>query len=708
MLRKVINEFNIDTYGWFDEDVPTGVDAAEQMNFSNIIKPASDVWSLWIKHPTEFHFVEEGQATCDSLVSIAESAQKLLLALAAHSPNNPQTPEYQTEIINKVLYYHDFGHHVYSPSCLYNYSNSFNPDQHTRRISLPNYLVNPKHATTINDNYLLSDAITGIGLEALETHSKILPPLRLCGLNLLNRLNTDRKETIIGTPPTRSSRAVIADCTLDIWWALQIRSVRSDILALWPGWADIFTAQDAVLLPAVESMQSFVSKKSIHRSALRRFCMVLAWNINPHNQRLKFPPHTEDAYNRAVSLWSNVTSAKPDNGDQLQAVLTFVHQLADLLDCIEEVPSKSIQQSGSNLNTLTNSPPKSRSMMRSTKRWENTTVTQRTTQDEESTILHPGVIYPPSNWTNLDGYSLKYRAQSIKFQAKYRKAIADQISASAWFVPNPPPLEHGNLDGVLDEGNLLRYAAFSDPNIFSVRPESGAGQIAIGVLVDSSGSMSSTPPDIDPNDACAMQVAMCFLGGMRDGLSRNPNVSVCAFAYDSRGTMSTDNMNMLDIITRRTYIHHPQPANIRNGINVCALRRLDTEDDLLNTLPAGGTPTSAALATLDTHLASLYPEAQRVILILTDGAPCGWVQHPFIETDDAANPKHKLAVDDVEQVRKTVSAISTPIFCVGIGVGDTTLRQQYNVGHWFSVDSPLGAVKVACDLVRGIGQSMNC
>jgi hypothetical protein len=60
-----------------------------------------------------------------------------------------------------------------------------------------------------------------------------------------------------------------------------------------------------------------------------------------------------------------------------------------------------------------------------------------------------------------------------------------------------------------------------------------------------------------------------------------------------------------------------------------------------------------------------------------------------------------------DEVRKLVSAIPTPVFCVGIGVDTKTLNRQYNVGHSFAVESPLDAVPIACNLVRGIGQSLN-
>ena len=713
MLRKVIDEFDIDTHGWFDDTT----NESDPRIFNTLTKPASDIWSLWVKQPTEFRFSEPHSSGAQSVLSKALACREVFHELRTTYSRNPAATRDESQVIRDILRFTSYQYGVYNADCYLRFLTDFddllknNHKDGRPTVNLPNHLVNPAMIKVVGDTYLLSDAITGIGLELLESASLILPPLQHAGVETLYQLNLDSQKT---TPHpshlnlfSRTREAVVADCTLDIWWALQVRSVREPILLQWPGWAEIFVAQDAVTMPAADSMQSLVTKKSPHRSELRRFCMALAWNINPHNTRVKFPPHTKQAYEYAISQWPSIMATTTTGGEQLSAIHRLVAHLSTLLNTDEDLASKSITLSGSNQDTLHNKPTKNRSLARTTQKNERLHVEQQLSPESVGGGSPPtAVIYDPPNWSYLsnpnafDNHArtvLDYALMSRNFQDKHRKAIADQISASAWFVPNPPPLEHGNLDGVLDEGNLLRYAAFSDPTIFSVRPESGAGQIAIGVLVDSSGSMGQP---IQNNPVTRMQAALCFVGGLRDGLSRNPNVKLHAFAFDSRNTGTTAQTHyrpqeQFELTT------NPPPSNVREDACVCALRRLDSDDDLLHTMPWGGTPTSPALLTLDAHLAELHPEAQRIILILTDGAPCGIAHHPYTDTS-------KPHSDSPDEVRKTVSAISTPIFCVGIDVGEPVLKTQYNVGHWFSVASPMDAVKVACDLVRGIGQSLNC
>lgn len=702
MLRKVIDEFDIDPTGWFD--LPN---EASNPQVDHYTGPAVNLWSLWVKNPTAVQFVTEDTMAAQSLISLAQSISRAF----THKGNccKPIRRLDDNEFIALLIQAHAHRKNTFTLDC--SVASDLERDieatylsineKHIPTVCLPNYFINPQFAGDVGDYYLLTDGMTGYGLEAMETIPSILPVLGRIGIS--NLIQVHAKSLIPDTPDgLRHPDAIRAECALDIWWALQVRDIRSRILAQWPGWSDIFTAQDSLLLPAVETMQNHVSKKSPQRSELRRFCIAMTWNLNPQAKRLKFPRGTDNAYNAAVSAWSNILSTPEADGARLLAIHNFVRSLN--LDTEERRPASNRGgQSGIDNGNLDGQPARKSRMNRS----RHETLVNPGSGDsktESDNNVVPGIIAPCGDWNRLLNstnphhqsevhQTRDYRAASIKFQSQHRARIADQISGSTWFVPNPPPLEHGNLDGVLDEGNLLRYAAFSDPNIFSVRPDAGNGQIVIGILVDGSGSMNATLRDangtIHPGVTC-MHGAMCFLAGMRDGLSRNPNIKLEAFSYDTRSNITDPN--------NPHTISLPLPPT--NAEHLCVLRRLDTEEDMLNNRPAGGTPTSCALHTLNQHLESNYPDAYRIILVLTDGDPQALCEHP-----NFPDLRHH---DDTREVRRIVSSIDTPVFCVGINVDSSTLSTQYDVGHWFVVDSPLQAADVAADLVRGIGQSLNC
>lgn len=686
MLRKVIDSFDIDAYGWFD--MPSEPGSMGTSHTQLLTKPAEDVWNLWVKTPTTFAFNENTSFT------VLDTAHNLFGILWQRCRNDPayNSKDLQRILLHKALFYIQKNHALFS---LDDFERAVEDHGNFEKVNdcvvLPNYLLAPRTLEKVGDHYLLADAITGHGLEALEALRQVIPPLCLKGLQTLELLRSScNLNPDPATPTLRNRDSVIAACTLDIWWATQIQKIRSHILATWPGWSDIFAAQDTVSLPETDTMQSHVSKKSPTRSDLRRFCMAMAWNLNPNNTRLTFPRSFKSAYDTAVTAWPNILITIDDEGFKLRAIWDLVKTLATTLNTDEELTKRFTVNTGSNVNNLDGTISKFRSHILNGK--SPTVEAKPTTEEDNSNPIVPGIILPPPDWTR--NRCKVYAQDSGMCQSKYRKQIADQISASAWFVPNPPPLEHGNLDGQLDEGNLLRYAAFSDPNIFSVRPESGAGQIAIGVLVDSSGSMAR---HLDYGPYSLLQLACSFVGGLRDGLARNPNVKVESFAFDSRVLNPSSpgyRGNVGDLY---------MAPGFREDLAACALRRLDTDDDLLNTQPGGGTPTASALFTLDQHLTHMYPEAQRIIIILTDGEPCGGVEHPYM----SPVPVMQRFFETEDEVRKLVSAIPTPVFCVGIGVDTTTLNRQYNVGHSFAVESPLDAVPIACNLVRGIGQSLN-
>lgn len=740
MLRKLIDNFDISSLDW-DLDTPNpdygGTDIAHQ-NFvtTHITTPACNTWSLWVRNPTTFDFVDPTQYDFQNIESLIP-----LLCKMFQSKTIKDLPP--TEISKFIRAYLDwcnpghkkgsiFGRRFINDSTLYvdEVLNSITRAQHRlptdndhpaiRHILLPNSLINPKTIAKIPDIFQLTDATTALGLEKLETFSTILPPLGVSGCILLSSLfdkaNTQNPTNQIMSSSTyRPSVAVIADITLSLWWTLQHAAVRKNILAAWPGWVELFIAEDTLLHPSFKTMSAAVLKKSPTRSALRRFCMQIAWNLNPHNTKIPYSPHLKPVLDKARQAWPGITNAPDDLGAKLQAVYDFVNSLH--LNC-EEEPQKRTSAKPPVNEGLLRGPRTAGDFSNNTTRARKNanlhTVTVDPTTAPSDLVTNPppppALILPPTNWNkphNLDldsGEAIKARFQewraehdtARKYQQQHRQAIADQISAAAWFVPAPPPSEHNQLSGLLDEGNLLNFAAFADPKIFSASPELGYGDIVLGILIDASGSMASTPKSISENESVScLDAAACFVGGVRDGLSRHPNVHIQAYTYNGIEPHHPDYQKMYPELKTC------QLTN-RSG-SICVLHRLDTDDDLWHVTAEGGTPTAPALLSLHNHLELTYPNARHLILILTDGAPCGTVCHPHFSSSTSNN----YYQDNEKGVHKVVTSISTPVFCVGLDVSPTVLAQQYNKDHSFVVSSPLEATSVACNLVQAIGKTLS-
>jgi hypothetical protein len=563
----------------------------------------------------------------------------------------------------------------------------------------------------VPDVYTLADAITGYGLESMERDNACLN----IGYDGLMFVAKALEDSILPPDPSGFTqlKSIHADCTLDIWYAACVRDIRSKILSQWPGWHSIFAAQDLVLLPPTADMETTIKTKSKYRCELRRFCMALAWNLNAQpSERISFPKQFKPAYDRAVQLWQDVVSRPRDTNEHILAISLMVHELSRVLSTEEDKPKRSsTSRRGSSGLGLTGTPDKDLALhRRQTTTGDSLIEPSKDEADADpstSTIVGvppPAVFYDvmtPDEIARVVGLHsplVEYRNKSQKFQDKVRSSIAESISAAAWHVPAPPPSEHAQLQGVLDEGSLLNLAAFDDPHIFSTPPEAGHGQIAISVIVDASSSMGAGvwSNTIDPvtnryeSTHTVMQEALAFLAGLKDGLARASNVSLCSFAYHSGGA-SED---------RFDYIHTKSDSNADNTLVVCHMRRLDSEDALVLTDTYGGTPSATAIKAASDYLHTHYPDATKIIIHLTDGCPSSGVEDPY--------HNQLMFEDHPGSVRNLINNLPIPVFTVGFGHGVSaeTMRQQYNHDKWFTVQTPLDAVPIACQLITGIGQCL--
>jgi hypothetical protein len=701
MFQRILDNFDIDTSGWFDTNEGT----SKRNLLARTSEITNKIWSLWSCRTIGVNYAHletiQRISIAEAIITFFNHMNRFINDFG-RQPTNEEKQRYLSIFINN--YQHGFIHD--NPA----YDVSREPMEGPR-IYIPGSLISDRMLDQVPDIYTLADAITGYGLESMERDNACLN-IGFDGLmfaaDALKSSNLPPNSNNITDP-----RSVHADCMLDIWYAACVRDIRSKILTQWPGWHSIFEAQDSVLLPPTEEMASAVKTKSKYRSELRRFCMALAWNLNAApDQRIPFPKQFKSAYDLAVQAWPGILSKCRTNEDHILAISQLVHDLSRILSPHEEKPKRSTTpRRGSSGLGMTGTPDKDPAFHRKQHASGDCIIEPSKEEADpdpsDSTkvgIPPPSVFYDPMSDEQMAPVLARnpklreYAAKSQRLQDKVRAPIAEAISAAAWHVPAPPPTDHAQLQGVLDEGSLLNLAGFNDPRIFSTPPEAGHGQIAIAIVLDSSSSMSLNiyPTEIDPAthkyEAThnVMQEALAFLAGLKDGLARASNVSLCSFAYFS-GSVDDDS----DYV-----VHTKSDPSADNSLSVCNMRRLDTESALLYSYPIGGTPSATAIKSASDYLFTHHPDATKIIIHLTDGAPCGGIDDPYHNQESFE--------DNMVSVRKIVDNIPIPVFAVGFGYGvdAQTLRQQYNHDKWFKVESPLDAVPVACQLITGIGQCL--
>lgn len=749
-LKKTLAAFDIDPFGWYDE-VPyvwAEKDSKENPTLTNIRNFSQELWGLYIKNKVSFKFGTY-------LEMYADSVHNAFLMFAQHCTNiTNRTHLEQIFDYYKELIVRGFAHQavkeLHSFNTSYSDCDQFSKEEldlwvtreikhrnkqvqeffksQTDTVTLGNYLLrNPDEGfdtdvtTQRFDNYTYTDAVTAIGLQTLET-KRICMNIGTAGLSrYLTHVNNINSGVVL-EPGYRNEPAVVSECTLELWYGMCQHHARATILKSWPGWHDIFQADDDTFGPMESEMARYVKGSSPHNSEMRRFIRGLLWNLRmPKDQHMNLVPNKnfQAAYDLAKEWWPVLIATSFDNSTHITAITDFMQDLQSVISAKEKIRDKKdktpnpIDPGGHGLKIDPRGGRKYLPERESNKLGNNdgnrinVLPQQESTKEEKEEAAKLAIFTKPTAWSTLPthqlGTDLKhkgsgesldlYKASSLKAQHT-RTKIAEMISGATWFVPLPPPAEHGQLQGQLDEGSLSNFAAFGDPHIFSTPPEQGRGHIAIGIVVDASGSMGcSCTRDINGNyvDFNALQEVCSFLGGFRDAISRSANITMDAYAFHSDHTWhlaASHNIHFEDSEYQGWLQVKEANGNYPNRWSApshcCVMRPLNTDDDLLYTAPAGSTPTAEAISAMESRLLQQHPDATRFILVLTDGAP----------NDSAA-------------VRTVVSSLNTPVFCVGINTYSEALKGQYNPGHYFLIEKPEEVAQIACDLVQGIGQALN-
>jgi hypothetical protein len=220
-----------------------------------------------------------------------------------------------------------------------------------------------------------------------------------------------------------------------------------------------------------------------------------------------------------------------------------------------------------------------------------------------------GTRYPVVNDHMETRKALECEMKTLRTDAAGMIAALSRI---VWESETPPTVDHAQLRGDLDEGNLLTLAAFNDPRVFQVRQEVGRATVAVHILVDCSGSMYT---------------------GTKNGSHRMRDAKAVAYAMAKAFTGSRYKVTVSG--------HDVQYGRAKvNSINyVCK-----TIDDIALLHASGDNADGYAIAHCIDQLAATRAD-RKVLFLLADGQPSATgyggtpAQHHVRKVVESAKPR---------------------------------------------------------------------
>jgi nitric oxide reductase activation protein len=210
---------------------------------------------------------------------------------------------------------------------------------------------------------------------------------------------------------------------------------------------------------------------------------------------------------------------------------------------------------------------------------------------EENLAYSDTRVIPFNNGKPEPGYRARYEQQARE-TARQSRAIREKLK---FRETEPHRRTVAQKSGSIDGGSLVRLFAprpgEQNPRIFEKKTQIGRASVAVGLLIDESGSMRGS------KETAARALAVMLL----EALHGLPGVSVSVIGYTTIGNSCRLNH----------YITPDMPAETHK-YNVMAIGAEDS------------TPTGKAIEDTSVQLAQWYPDAaQRLLFVVSDGSSAG-------------------------------------------------------------------------------------
>lgn len=688
-------------YDWFDNALDYGFHRVttkkQTVNPDSamfVMAQALDIWRLWVKqHVTftlssEFNNQHEGSA-CYSFRKAIIQARSIYVCKDAIKKKLMQEPDVPLcdDIITLRKELSKKFDELTSAGVV---ANNKEKKGYAEQISIPYSIM-----SGAEDFASAIDCVTAAGLEALEFNNSTLFKLtRRCVQALVDNTHPtvdhydlgegkdieDLAKVSLNLPKTEQYHL---HCNMfkKVWSALCTQQHRNTILDKWPGWSDLFICLDATYLDSHATVQRFVDGKTFGNSEYERFLTAVCYNVCSTEKKIKLPkpPQFEMAASVVRRYWPELLKATPDNQIiELGKMLTEIRGILSLEVDPNKAPRKGEITSGRDQlepyegNTRVSEsvmaePSKSGGKEQEREGNKNWDIKAYYSTMEEALKLpkreRPGCVEP------------NHRSGDCRNQQ-----LIDAVSAASWRVALPPPTDHGQNSGVLDEGALHKLAGWGDHHVFDQPPEQGAGQVVLAVLMDVSGSMAGRMDD-----------TRSFLNAVMEGCKRHPNVKIIPIAYNGDKDFTLGG--------------EPQ-------YSIACMLEITNTDQLRNLWAHGGTPTGLVIKEAIRRLDMEDVAASKGIIVVTDGRPCGCSVTPgqksiepeggWLTSQDALRSMSAIMWSDGSEVVLDVCR-SSPYPVVGVGIGGgitrTMMIESFGPLRSFNVDSPAKVVPIVCDIL---------
>jgi hypothetical protein len=677
MFNKIYDWFdNTFDYGFHKENTKTKRVDPDSALF--VLEQAAEVWDLWIKNPVTFR-----------------------LSGSYNQSGFGSAPFYFRSAIEQAR-------HIYLSSDEEKEEILKNPDMklchgliEARKTEIlttpgsPETIVIP-YATMASAPDFASavDAVTAIGLDALEFNNNTLLELNYrCIQALVDNANSNdaaRGDRCFGYHEAQNMAMVSlnihkepqyhlhCDMFLKTWAALCTTRHRQAILDKWPGWAELFESYESTILDSKTSVQKFLDGKAFGNSEYERFFTALAYNTNTSGHRVKLPklPQFDMAASVVKRYWPELLAADPST--QIVELGKMMTEIRGILSLDPNANGKAPRK----VKLVVGVNPVEESQANSSKDHMiecRPSDGQESVEDEDTNqTMVPAVFGLAQDYISAPRTAKPefVSPQQLRLYAPNNR-LTEEVASAVWRVAHPPANDHGQLDGVLDEGALHKLAGWGDAHVFDRPPEAGAGSVVLGIMMDVSGSMVNLLPN-----------ALGFLHAIIEGSKNHKNVKLIPVCFSAVS-------NHVD--------------RDKNQTTICSIAEFQTTDELNYIQHHGGTPATVALHHMIRRLDMEDSHASKGIIMVTDGKPCGvsfppdFDLHGHLASNQDCDKAYTKGYHDSPKTLNWMSRQS-PYPVVGVGIGSrinrVTMIEGFGASNSFNVPDATSVVPIVCDILK--------